>query len=101
MTAMATVYDDLDWLRENGALAGVAEIIRERRRQIESKSYSVAHDRVHHADGGLPGMVVKNSAEAFGHALAGLYGPPEVERQMAKAGAVAAAEIDRLLAEGY
>lgn len=97
--ALSGIYDDMDWLAEEGALAGVGEIIRERRRQIELKGWTTQHDRDKHAGGELVRLVVSESAEGYGGMVNGSYGPAEVERQMAKSGALAAAEIDRLEAE--
>jgi hypothetical protein len=99
MLAVMGLYEDLDWLRDHGALAGVAEILRERRRQIETKGFTPAHDRAAHADGRLVNAVGFQARVCEERVLAGLDGPPEAEQAMARAGALAAAEIDRLTAE--
>lgn len=90
------VVDDLNYLEEHGALAGVAEVIRERRRQIEQLGYTVAHDGTEHDDGNL----VYRAAARLGFAqldrAAGTADPASDERWLREAGALAAAEIDRL-----
>jgi hypothetical protein len=90
------VVDDLNYLEEHGALAGVAEVIRERRWQIEQLGYDADHDSGCHADGGL----VHHAAVQLGFAqverVSGTADPASDESRMRKAGALAAAEIDRL-----
>jgi hypothetical protein len=90
---------DLMYLERNGALTGVAEIIRERRRQIEQKHYTPGHDRTAHADGGLAEMVQVEAAGCVGARLDGLADPHTDQTAMAMTGAMAAAEIDRLAGE--
>jgi hypothetical protein len=90
---------DLRWLDEHGALAGVAEIIRERRRQIEDEGYTPAHDREKHADGYLVSRADAESTAAIVGVAEGIFGPEDVEHHMRRSGALAAAEIDRLNAE--
>jgi hypothetical protein len=96
VTAFSDAYADLDWLAGNGALDGVAEVLRERRRQIAEKGYTSEHDDQEHEDGGLMSMVVMRAAGTVSRAADGRDGPAECERSMAEAGALAAAEIDRL-----
>lgn len=90
--------DDLYWLFSRSALAGVAEIIRERRRQIEL-GHTPERDRAEHMDGKLLYMATGTAAWTGAQAEDGVLGPPEVERGLAATGALAAAEIDRLDAE--
>jgi hypothetical protein len=90
---------DLMYLDDNGALTGAAEIIRERRRQIEHKGYTPEHDQRNHADGKLANMVADSVAAVIVERLEGLSGPPADQSGLAEAGAMAAAEIDRLQGE--
>jgi hypothetical protein len=90
---------DLAYLLNEGALTGAAEIIRERRRQIEQKGYTPEHDREQHSDGFLAQRAswwVRDTMEGIG---AEAYGPAEARRQFTISAALAAAEIDRLAAE--
>lgn len=87
---------DLDWLRTRGALAGVAEVVRERRRQIEQLGYTVAHDDTEHGDGWLMGAANDRLADMLIDVGTGVAGYPECEQALRQAGALAAAEIDRL-----
>jgi hypothetical protein len=96
---MSTVYDDLDWLREHDALTGVAEIIRERRRQIEQLGWTLGHDRERHANGLIAGYARAELSGLQATRNDGLADPASDEVHLAKAGALAAAEIDRLNAE--
>lgn len=99
ITDVAQAYDDLAWLREHGALDGVAEIIRERRRQIEKLGYTPEQDRQRYADGWLMGLASRQLSRCDMRERDGLAGPGDREHAMAACGALAAAEIDRLQAE--
>lgn len=90
------VVDDLNYLEEHGALAGVAEVIRERRRQIEQLGYTVAHDGTEHDDGSLVIRAGRQCSAVVQGVLTTSEGPEFVEEKMRQAGALAAAEIDRL-----
>lgn len=87
---------DLTYLANEGALAGVAEVIRERRRQIEEEGYTPQHDSEHHPDGFLISEADSRTAAAIVQTAEGIIGPHETGVLMAQAGALAAAEIDRL-----
>lgn len=94
---------------------GVRRIAVERERQIHEKGFSREHDRTEHADGSLGDLAGMVLAAAIGG-----YGPDDVEndedrvagwcahilakhtgylRRLEIAGALIAAEIDRLLAD--
>lgn len=90
--------DDLYWLFSRSALAGVAEIIRQRRKQIE-RGFTPQRDQAEHADGKLMRMVAGGSAWTAAQIEDGTVGVAEVETGLAAMGALAAAEIDRLEAE--
>lgn len=93
---LCSAMDDLVQLAELGVLAGVGEIIRERVRQVLALGYTAEHDDAH-VDGRLAVW-----AEEFlrdGVQLcreAGLADAGSDETALRKAGALAAAEIDRL-----
>lgn len=87
--------DDLTWLMHNGAAAGVAAVLRERRRQIE-QGYTPEHDREHHSDGWLLGAS-HNRLQAILDDIGTEASSPAWELDsMAAAAALIAAEIDRL-----
>lgn len=92
----AQAQADIAWLERHGAVTGVAAVVAERRRQIE-KGYTPEHDRDEHDDGwlgwqagtrGVLGSYMVQHDPVTGDAM------PE----FAEAGAMAAAEIDRLAA---
>jgi hypothetical protein len=95
VTARTTAYDDLSWLDDHGAIEGVARIMHERRHQIE-KGFTPEHDRSAHSDGWLAGKV----AVEAGYAVAAEFSTSVDESAMVRAGATAAAEIDRLADHG-
>jgi hypothetical protein len=92
---VAAACDDLAWLAERGALAGVSEIIRERRRQIEH-GFTPQYDSDTAADGGLVHQVRHWAGEVIGSRRAGVADIGSDEDGLRQAGALAAAEIDRL-----
>jgi hypothetical protein len=92
------MHEDLHYLESQGALAGVAEIIRERRHQIE-QGHTPEHDREHRQQGTLVYMAGGQAEKCRYRRMEGLADPAGDERAMAKAGSLAAAEIDRLQAE--
>lgn len=87
---------DLYWLAEHGALAGVAEILCERRRQIERLGYTVERDEREHEDGFLVSEASAATTSAIVGVVEGISGPADVEHDLRQAGALCAAEIDRL-----
>jgi hypothetical protein len=89
------VYEDISFLLRHGALAGVAEIIRERRRQIEH-GFTPQYDSHTAADGGLAHLVRHWAGEVIGTRRAGVADIGSDDDGLRKAGALAAAEIDRL-----
>jgi hypothetical protein len=93
---LATVVDDLAYLAEHGALAGVAEVIRERRRQIEVLHLTPELDDVAGADGGLLHVAASYLARVDQERRGGLADAGTDEAGLRSAGACAAAEIDRL-----
>jgi hypothetical protein len=94
----SAAQENLYWLMRNGALAGVAEIIRQRRSQIE-RGHTVAHDCEAHADGSLADAMTGSAAMLGENRLEGLADPATDQAMLAVTGALAAAEIDRLAAE--
>lgn len=95
-TDLGIAMDDLVFLRDSGALAGVAEIIRERRRQVEAKGRTLEHDARAHSDGWLVSSARCRLAVLDMETRDGTAGYPEAEEALRKAGALLAAEIDRL-----
>jgi hypothetical protein len=94
--AYGETRDDMYWLAANGAFAGVAEIIRERRRQIEALRFTPEHDD-RHENGWLMHEAALRIISCIGQMLAGVAGYPEIEEALRQAGALSAAEMDRLL----
>jgi hypothetical protein len=45
--SLSEVLDDLDWLVRHDALDGIAQLVAERRRQIETKGFDARHDAGH------------------------------------------------------
>ena len=93
--AMAVACDDLAWLSAHGALGGVAEIIRERRYQIEKLGIIPEHDD-QHENGWLLAAAGSKLVRLMTDMLAGVAGYPETEEALRQSGALGAAEIDRL-----
>lgn len=93
-TEMTQVIADVMYLASNGALAGVAEVVHERRRQLE-KGWTVRGDDAL-KKGWLVAEGMLRSAMAWAHACRGTGGYPEVEEGLREAAALYAAEIDRL-----
>jgi hypothetical protein len=84
---------DLAWLRLNGALPGVAEIIRERRRQVQD-GWTPEHDDQH-----VRGELMSMARSRILRGAQAVYnggGYPEQESALRASGALLAAEIDRL-----
>ena len=91
--------DDLAWLlTEDDAWQGVAAILHERRRQIEEKGWIPAHDREHHADGLIAGYARAELSGLQASRNDGSSDPASDQTHLARAGALTAAEIDRLAA---
>jgi hypothetical protein len=92
---LAAAMDDLAALHAAGALAGVAETLRERRRQVEALGYTPEHDD-RHDDGSL----AADARFRLGHLLQSrVDGTSDIagdEDKLRTASALAAAEIDRL-----
>lgn len=86
---------DLGWLFDNEALAGVAAVLAERRRQIERLGWTPEHDD-EHADGGLANIAYRCLGEVFENRESGRGDPSDEKRLLRNSGALAAAEIDRL-----
>ena len=87
---------DLRWLTANEAMAGVAEIVRERRRQVEAKGYDAGHDDSEHTDGWLMHEAVRLVQNAGRRVAEGVGGAEDIEEACREAGALLAAEADRL-----
>lgn len=95
MSAFGDVVRNLAWLDDHEALAGVAEVIRERRRQIEQLGHTAEHDD-EHTRGQLLQFARARIAQAAREVHGGTGGYPEQEEALRQAGALYAAEIDRL-----
>jgi hypothetical protein len=95
----AQAQADIAWLEQHGAVAGVAAVVAERRFQIEQRGYDVQHDRDEHDEGWL-------GWQAGVKSVLGSYmtqnDPVKADALplFAEAGAMAAAEIDRLTPRG-
>jgi len=90
-----TAYDDLAWLHEHGALAGVAEVIRERRRQIEAIGWTPELDDAQ-AYGSLATKAATRVNKLRAARRDGTADIGSDEEHLREAGALLAAEIDRL-----
>jgi len=97
MKSLTHAYDDLAWLYERDAMTGVAEILRERRKQIEL-GWTPAHDRGHD-DGWLMAEAHERLGRGLDAIAEGLDGPHETARRLTVSSALSAAEIDRLATE--
>jgi hypothetical protein len=95
VSELKAVWDDLAYLHQQGALAGVAEVIRERRRQIEH-GYTPEYDSHIAAEGSLVHLARHWAGEVIGTRRAGVADVGSDEEGLRQAGALAAAEIDRL-----
>lgn len=84
--------NDLNWLAEHGAHHGLAAIIAERRRQVEM-GRTVSHDLAHRDET----LLVREAVNRLDDARASHKGP---QHAAATAGALLAAEVDRLRARG-
>lgn len=93
---VAVACDDLARLADFGALAGAAEIVRERVRQVESLGYDAAHDDTGHTDGWLMHDAIRRLQNAGRRVAEGISGAEEIEEACREAGALLAAEADRL-----
>lgn len=94
-TPYVKAVDDLRYLHSHGALAGIAEIARERRRQVEQKGYTPAHDD-QHTDLELITEASNRLAIWTRQQAAGTAGYPEAEQALRQCAALLAAEVDRL-----
>lgn len=90
-----SAVQDLGWLHRNGALGGVHEVIRERRRQVEALGYTPEGDDSHIGDG-LIAMADIRLSDLRAARGDGTADPAGDERELRQAGALLAAEIDRL-----
>jgi hypothetical protein len=93
---VAVACDDLARLADFGAMAGVAEIIRERLRQVDPCGYDAAHDTLH-GDGWLMHEAVRRVENAGQRVTEGIDGAEGIEEGCRQGGALLAAEMDRLL----
>jgi hypothetical protein len=87
---------NLAWLAEQGALAGVAEVIRERRRQIEQLGHTPWEDGNSAVFLNLASMASLKLARVNVTRQQGTADIGSDEEGLRQAGALAAAEIDRL-----
>ena len=93
LTAQAQA--DLAWLERHDAVAGVAALVAERRRQIETNGFSASHDQ-DHQPGWLAQQAMVKAAVAAYMLESDPPGDPESCHELAEAGAMLAAEIDRV-----
>lgn len=92
---LVVAMDRLAWLAGKGMLAGVDEIMRERLRQ-EALGYTVSHDDEQHADAWLVTEAFRRVRVMVHDVAEGIATYPEAEKALREAGALLAAEIDRL-----
>lgn len=91
---LAAAQADLAWLERHDAIAGIAEVIRERRHQIEVRGYTTLHD-----DGHPLGWLAADAViRLAGAAYMARYDPAKVAAipELAAPAALVAAEIDRI-----
>jgi hypothetical protein len=93
LTAQAQA--DIAWLEKHGAVAGVAAVVRERRRQIERHGYDLNHDNEHDR-GWMTTEAALLAANAVYMIRFDPAGDEDSRDELAKAAALAAAEIDQL-----
>jgi hypothetical protein len=93
---VAVACDDLARLTDFGAMAGVAEIVRERLRQVQDLGHSAEHDDIEHTDGWLMHEAVRLVQNAGRRVAEGVGGAEDIEEACREAGALLAAEADRL-----
>lgn len=93
---VAVACDDLARLADFGALGGVAEIVRERLRQVEALGYSAERDDIEHTDGWLMHDAIRRLQNAGRRVAEGIGGAEGIEEACRQAGAMLAAEADRL-----
>lgn len=91
---------DLAVLARHGALGGVAEIIRERRRQVEKLGYTLEHDSREHSNGMLLHMARHRLVLVDVARDEWTANPVSDDEGLRKGGALIAAEIDRLSRAG-
>lgn len=94
---VAVACDDLARLWDFGAMAGVAEIVRERVRQVEALGHTPEHDSEHRGDGWLLREALVKLGAVWARVADGTAGYPECEEAFRQAGALLAAEMDRLV----
>ena len=92
---LADAMDDLAALHALGALAGVAEILRERRRQVDATSYRPEHDD-RYDDGALAARASVLLGDLQQSRLDGTADIGSDEGYLRAAGSFCAIEIDRL-----
>lgn len=90
----AQAQADLAWLERNGGITGVAMILAERRLQIEQLGYGLEHDHRHP----VGHLATDATLRLAGAAYMTRYDtqPRDARPELAKAAALAAAEIDQL-----
>jgi hypothetical protein len=96
VTEFIQLLNDLRFLEEKNALRGVAAIIEERRRQI-SHGYGAEHD-AGHDPGWLSGSAAVLSNASAQSLQNGRKQPVDPMRGLPQAGAMIAAEIDKMVA---
>ena len=121
LVVKAAVHNDAPWVvqpLQNPPMGGIELIAKERGNQVLVHGHTVEHDRKEHADGSLAKAAAAYAMASYGSSASLAYYPwnptprlvfpddPEhgddYERriqQLAAAGALCAAEIDRMLAE--
>lgn len=88
--------DDLAWLADHGALGGVAEILRERRRQVEALRHTPEADDRNGEDGWMATRARFELGRMLHSRVNGTADPATDEESLRKAGALCAAEMTRL-----
>jgi hypothetical protein len=93
---VAVACDVLARLADFGAMAGVAEIARARLRQVQDLGHSADRDDIEHTDGWLMHEAVRLIQNAGRRVAEGISGAEDIEEACREAGALLAAEADRL-----
>jgi hypothetical protein len=97
---LAQAQADLAWLERNGAIAGVAAVVAERRRQIEKHGYDLTLDGEHERGWLAREAILRLAGAGFMLKYDPQAGHADAIPELAAPGALAAAEIDQLTQQG-
>jgi hypothetical protein len=93
---LAFVMDQVVQLAQHGALAGVSELVTERLRQVDLHGYTIAHDAARWGNGWLVMAALLRVTRTYADILEGGGDFSDAEEACREAGALLAAELDRL-----